>query len=248
MEAEKRDERVALDLEELSGRRVLERHRLDFAVAPHAAHLGGDADADRALLLERARLLHGGLERTEPLAPVDERDRQTRRVLEAERPVERGVASADDHAGLVAEDLLPSDEVVEPAALPVVDVIDLELAGLERAVTRRDDQHAGRERLALVGGEDQLLLAVDPDPLEILHLLVQEDLGAELEALLDTEVDEGLALDLRVAGDVVDVLLRVDGSHLAAELAEALDDPDGGISMPCVVRDSEPNGAGADDR
>ena len=77
-----------------------------------------------------------------------------------------------------------------------------------------------------------MLLAVGADPLEVLDLLVEEDLGSELEALLDAEVDERLALDLRVAGDVVDVLLGIDGGHLAAELAEALDDPDGGVAVP----------------
>ena len=64
------------------------------------------------------------------------------------------------------------------------------------------------------------MLLAAADALEVLHLLGEEDLGAELEALLDAEVDERLALDLRMAGDVVDVLL-VDRGHLAAELAEA---------------------------
>ena len=95
--------------------------------------------------------------------------------------------------------------------------------------------------------EDEELLAVRPTPREVRHLLVEEDLGAELEALLDAEVDERLALDLRVPGDVVDVLLRVDGRDLAAELAEALDDPHGRVAVPGVVRGSEPDGAGADD-
>ena len=218
-----------------------------LAVASDAAHLGGDADPNGALLLELARLLDRGLERAEALAPVDERDREPSRVLEAERPVEGRVAAADDDARLVPEDLLPPDEVVEPAALPVVDVLDLELARLEGPVPGRHDQHAGRERLALVGGEDEVLLAVDADALEVLHLLAEEDLGPELEALLDAEVDERLAQDLRMAGDVVDVLLRVDGGDLAAELTEALDDPDGGVAVPGVVGRREPDGAGADD-
>ena len=62
------------------------------------------------------------------------------------------------------------------------------------------------------------------------------DVGAELEPLLDTELDEILALDLRVARDVVDVLLRIDGGDLAAELAEALDDANGGVAVARVVR------------
>ena len=179
---------------------------------------------------------------------MNERDRKPGRVLEAERPVEGGVAAADDHARLVAEDLLPLDEVVEPSALPVVDVFDLELARLEGAVAGRHDQHAGRERLALVRREDELLLAVHADPLQILHLLIEEDLGPELETLLDAEIDERLPLDLGMAGDVVDVLLGIDGRHLAAELAEAFHDPDGGVAVPRVVGGCETDGTGADDR
>ena len=193
-------------------------------------------------------LVHRRLERAEAVPAMDERDRQARRVLEAERPVERGVAAADDDAGLVLEDLLAPDEVMEPAPLPVVDVLDLELAGLERPVPGGDDQHARRERLALVGGEDEVLLAVRADALKVLDLLVEEDLGSELEPLLRAEVDERLGPDLGMAGDVVDVLLRVDRGGLAAELAEALDDADGGVTMPRVVRRREADGACADDR
>ena len=199
------------------------------------------SSSSRASLTER-------LERAEAVAAVDERDRLVRRVLEAERPVERGVAAADDDAGLVAEDLLAADEVVQALALPGVDVVDLELARLEGAVPCGDDQRPGRERLALVRGEDEDLLAVGADPLEVLDLLAEVDVGPELEALLDAEVDERLALDLRVPGDVVDVLLGIDGRDLAAELSEALDDPHGAVAVPAVVGRSETHRPAADDR
>ncbi len=83
---------------------------------------------------------------------------------------------------------------------------------------------------------------------ELAHLLAEEDVGAELEALLGAEVDERLALDLRMAGDVVDVLLRVDGRDLAAELLEALEDADRRLAMAGVVGSREADGPGADDR
>jgi hypothetical protein len=137
---------------------------------------------------------------------------------------------------------------VETAPLPIVDARNLELARLEGAMAGRHDERPGRERLALVRRHEQDLLAVHPDALEAFHLLVEMDVRAELEALLDAEVDERLALDLRVPGDVVDVLLRVDGSDLATELAEALDDADGGVAVPRVVGGSKANGARADDR
>ena len=74
------------------------------------------------------------------------------------------------------------------------------------------------------------------------HLLAEEDVGAELEPLLGAELDERLALDLRVAGDVVDVLLRIDRGDLAAELLEALEDADRGLAVARVVGGREPTG------
>jgi hypothetical protein len=84
--------------------------------------------------------------------------------------------------------------------------------------------------------------------LERRHLLAEMDVRAKLEALLDTEVDERLALNLWVPGDIEDVLLRVNGRDLAPQLLEALDDADRGIAVAGVVRRSEPDGAAADDR
>ena len=95
----------------------------------------GDDDPHLALLLELLGLAHRGLERPEAIAAVDEEDRQPGRVLEPERPVERGVAAADDDAVLVPEDVLLLHEVVEAAALPLVDALD---ARASAARTRRD--------------------------------------------------------------------------------------------------------------
>src|SRR5207237_3287533 len=71
---------------------------------------------------------------------------------------------------------------------------------------------------------------------------------AVLETLLGAEVDECLTLDLRVAGDVVDVFLRIDGGDLPANLLQALDNPNGRVSMTCVVGGREAGRAGAEDR
>ena len=174
VEAEERDERVALDLEGLAGGRVLERHGLDGAVAAHAR-------APRAGLQMRTSPCSSSSRASlTEVSSARKRSRRwtsviglSRRVLQAERPVEGGVAAADDDAGLVAEDVLAPDEVVEALALPGVDVLDLELARLEGAVAGGDDQRARREGLALVRGEDEDLLAVGADPLEVLDLLVR---------------------------------------------------------------------------
>ena len=77
-------------------------------------------------------------------------DRMPRRVLEAEHPVERGVATADDDARPVAEDVLLAHEVVEALALPGIDVVDSELARLEGPVARGNDKRPAQEGTALV--------------------------------------------------------------------------------------------------
>ena len=65
-------------------------------------------------------------------------------------------------------------------------------------MARRDDEGTREEPLARVRRQGQDLLAVLRDALESRYLLVQVDVGAELEALLDAEVDELLAEDLRM--------------------------------------------------
>src|SRR5207302_4659863 len=76
----------------------------------------------------------------------------------------------------------------------------------------------------------------------------ENHLRAVLEALLGTELDELLPEDLRMPGNVVDVLLGIRRRDLTAELLQALDDPDRCIAMPRVVRGGEPHGAGAENR
>src|SRR6266480_1545885 len=236
VKAEQRDQRIALDLLDLAALRVLDRDSADVAVAVHLAHLVRGEDLDPALGLELLGLVHRGLERSEVVAPVDERDRVPGRVLEAERPVERAVAAAYDHTRSVAENILLAHEVVEALALPDIDVVDPELARLESPVAGGDDQRPAEEGAALVRRDRQQLLAVLAQALERLHFLAQPHIGAVLEPLLGAEVDERLPLDLRVAGDVEDVLLRIHRSDLAADLLEALDDPNGGVAVARVVR------------
>src|SRR5207244_5263243 len=68
------------------------------------------------------------------------------------------------------------------------------------------------------------------------------------EALLGAELDQVAAEDLRMAGDVVDVLLLIDRCDLAAGLLDRVDDPAGGVAMAGVVRGGEPRRARPEDR
>ena len=103
-------------------------------------------------------------------------------------------------------------------------------------------------RVSIVFPEAVEIVKISSPEIELAHLLAQQKVGAVLEALLGAEVDERLALDLRMAGDVVDVLLGIDRRDLAAELLEAFEDADGRLAMPGVVGGREPDGPGADDR
>jgi hypothetical protein len=154
------------------------------------------------------------------VAPVDERDREVGGVLQPQRPVQRRVAAADDHYALARELRLLADDVVQPATFPAVDVFDSELARLERAVPCGDDDRAREVGVPGVRREGENLLAVLAQALERARLLAEHDVGAVLEALLRTEIDELLAENLWVAGHVVDVLLRIRRCDLAADLLE----------------------------
>src|SRR5262249_50895478 len=248
VEAEQRDQRVALDLLGLAALGVLDRDGADAAVAVDRAHLEGREDLDAPLTFQLSRLVDRRLQRAEVVAPVHQRNWVLRRVLYPERPVERAVAAADDHASAVPEDVLLAHEVVEALPLPGVDVIDPELPRLEGPVTRGDDQRSAQVRTALVGRDREHLLAVLAQPLQALDLLAEQNLGAVLRALLRPRLYQRLTLDLGVAGDVVDVLLGIDSRDLPAELLEAFDDPHRGIAMACVIRGRQARWAGAEDR
>ena len=145
-------------------------------------------------------------------------------------------------------DVLLAHDVVEALALPLVDPLDAELPRLERAVTGGDDDRSRQVGPALLRRQRQELLAVLADALERLRLLAEDHLGAVLETLLDAEVDERLPEDLRVPGDVVDVLLRIGRRDLPAELLEALDDANRPVAVACVVGGSKAGRPRAEDR
>src|SRR5438093_980908 len=106
VEAEQRDQGVALDLLDLAALGVLDRDRTEVAVAVHLSHLIGGEDLDAALALELLWLVDRRFEWAGLVAVMHGRGRVLGRVLQAERPVQRAVAAADDHAGAIAEDVL----------------------------------------------------------------------------------------------------------------------------------------------
>src|SRR5919201_1164704 len=155
-------------------------------------------------------------------------DRAQVRVKAEQR--DQGVAL--DLLGLAALGVLDRDRADVPVTVNGADLVGgqdsdpairLELLRLvhrrlERSVAGRDDQRAAQVRPPLVRRDREQLLAVLAQTLERLTLLAEQDLRLVLEPLLRAELDESLSLDLRMAGDVVDVLLRIDRRDLAADL------------------------------
>ena len=108
----------------------------------------------------------GRLEATEAVAAVDEVDRPGRRVLQVDRPVERRVATSDDHAAPACRTRPCASRSSEGPCRAILEPRDRQRARLERAMTRGDDQRAREVVAALVGREAPQLLAVDLDALE----------------------------------------------------------------------------------
>ena len=189
-----------------------------------------------------------GRVRPEVLAPVHEGDRGGQAV-ERERPVDGAVAAADD------DDVLPGvggellDDVGQAAALPLRAAG--QRAGGEGADPAGDDDGAGADPGALVGGDDEPLAGPRAVPGlvgEVLGPLAEHVDRVEAGGLLDQSGDQVAALDPGEAGDVVDHLLRVERRHLAAGLREAVDDRRPQAAEAGVVGGVEPGRAGPDDQ
>ncbi len=145
--------------------------------------------------------------------------------LQVQRPVQRRVAAAVDHDALAAEALHLTHGVVHADARALVlEQLDAGrggLLGLEGAAAGGDHQHRG-----LDGG---LAIGCDP-PLALGRLgkrrrhLVQVEHRIEGGDLLEQPLGQLLAGDDRIAGNVVDRLLRIELGALAAGLVQDVDD------------------------
>ena len=82
---------------------------------------------------------------------VSERDDR----LQVERPVERGVAAADDHHVLVAEILHLAHGIEHRLALVGLDAVDRRALGLERAAAGGDHHDLGEEHLVGIGRQPE---------------------------------------------------------------------------------------------
>ena len=168
---------------------------------------------------QRAHLLDAVGRRAEIVAPVQQRHALCDR-MQVERPVERGIAAADDQNILVAELLHLAHGVEHRGAFIGLDARHRRPLRLERAAARGDHHHLAFEHLAGVGGDAKAGIA---DLLDRLHHLVEMEGRIERLDLLHQRFGQALAGDEGNAGNVVDRLFRIELGALAADLVEDVD-------------------------
>ena len=242
-QAEERQHRIALDLRD---RVVVELDGGAFELAISTLQLGDLADLEIELagshqlthLLDRMRRA------AEFVAAMHQRHALADRV-EVQRPVERGVAAADDQDVLAAEVFHLAHGVVHRLAFKGFDARHRRTLRLERAAAGRHDQHGALEHLAAIGGDAETRIA---DLLNALHHLVQVELRIERLDLLHQALGEALAGDHRDAGNVVDRLLGIQFGALSADLVQDVDQMHLDVEQPEFKHGEQSAGARANNK
>jgi hypothetical protein len=136
---------------------------------------------------------------------------------------------------------------VEPPAFVLGRIRQGQGLGYEGAKTGGDEDAAGfvpvMGRLDGEDGAPPCFFAL----VELFYLLPEADDRVVLHGLIDEVAREVLGQDPGEAGDVVDVLLRVERGELAAEDLERVDELDGHLPHAGVKRGEEAGRAAADD-
>ena len=168
---------------------------------------------------QRAHLLDAVGRGAEIVAPVQQRHALGDR-MQIERPVERGIAAADDQDVLVAELLHLAHGIEHRGAFIGLDARHRRTLRLERAAARGDHHHLALEHLAGIGRDAKAGIA---DLLDRLHHLVEMEGRMERLDLFEQRFRQALAGDEGNAGNVVDRFFRIELGALAADLVEDVD-------------------------
>ena len=164
--------------------------------------------------------------------------------LQAERPVERGVAAADDQHVLAAKFVHLAHRVEDGLALERLDAGKRRPLGRERAAAGCHDHDLGEERGAGIGREPEPPIA---RALEAIDALAQMQLGTERLDLRQQPVGQLLARDDGERGDVVDRLFRIELGALPAGLLQDVDDVRLDVEQAELEHRKQADGPGADD-
>jgi hypothetical protein len=252
-------DRAELGTEAEEHQQHVQRHDARDAVAAgdlHAAEaavgflVAGDL-ADEELHLHRlaqlAHARHGGRRGAEAVAAVDEDHARSlvRAILrEVVRPVERGIAAADDDEVLAGKLRRVLDAVEELPLLVPLDPVELEAPRLERAHAGGDEHRAGEEARAAGGldAEPAVGLLLDHG-----HFLAEVEGRMERLDLLEQVVGQLAAGAHRHGRNVVDRLVGIELDALAAGIGQGVDDVRLDLQQPELEHLEQPDGAGPDD-
>ncbi len=167
-----------------------------------------------------------------------------RRFRELQRPVERGVATAQNHEILAAECFRVPHAIVNGRAFVLLRLRHAQLARLKRADTGRNDHRARVEARAAarLDVETAVLTLHDRG-----HFLAEVHAGAERLDLLLQPLDELACRADRHRRNVVNRLVGIQLRALAAGVRERIDDVSIDAEQPKLEHLEQPAGTGTDD-
>ena len=198
---------------------------------------GGDERAHGVDRMRRAPKIVAAVHEGQP-----PRDR-----LQGEGPVQRRIAAAHDHHVASAEILHAPHGIMHAAALVGLDAGDRRLLGLERAAAGRDHEGLAAQVLPKARAHQEQRCLRRAERLDRLDHLAEVEHRLERLALGHQLVDDLLAGDAGIAGNVVDRLLGVELRALAARLGQDVDEVATDVEQAELEHGEEPDRPGADD-
>ncbi len=208
---------------------------------PEGAELALSAALQLLHLVDRRRV------GAEAVAPVNQHD-GLGDALQVDRPVEGGVAAADEEDALALELLRIEHLEVEPLLLVPLLALDAQAPRLERPDARRDDDRPRRKAVGAVSSTKWPPSVTSPPTRRRPMTTSPKWVGAELERLRGHVPHQVLGQHLGKARDVEDVLLRVERHELAAKRRQGVDDAGRGAAHPRIERREEAGRSSADNR
>jgi hypothetical protein len=160
-------------------------------------------------------------------------------------PIDRRIAAAADDDTHAPKRLAPGDEIEDRGALILLDAVERRAVGTESAGAGGDDHRTRPDRRAGAGGEFEAAIG---EAFQAVHLLPQMKHRPERSRLFGQPIDQTLAVDRRMARDVVDRLLRVERRALAADDVQRIDDVAAHAQHAAFEDREKADRTGADDR
>src|SRR5690606_40300326 len=178
-------------------------------------------DVAHAAARDQVLHLRDGGRRSAELGPAMHERETSSLACELERPIERGIAAAENHESLSREVRGALDLAVNVAAFELLGAFASEPARLEAAETARDDD-CFRVTTRIERGAHQKRAVIEA--LELGGLLAQAKRRVERFDLLEESVDQLLRTANGQRGNVVNRLVRIQLAALPARVLQRIDD------------------------